>query len=261
MRVLLTLQYLGTSYAGWQSQTNATGVQTVVEEALARMYRQSVRIEGASRTDAGVHANAQRAHFEPPFEIPHRGIVLGVNDLLPSDIRIVAAETVADDFHCRFAAREKEYAYRIWNGPVMDVFRAATHAHIASPIEVDAMSQAAAALVGEHDFRSFTVAEPEVSSTVRTVTAVRVICANESGSGDRAAVSDLRSPSPARTIEIRISATGYLRYMVRRIAGTLIEIGRGRLPVEAVARALEPAFEEARWTAPAKGLVLEEVRY
>src|SRR5688572_19707496 len=133
MRLLFTLQYLGTHYGGWQLQTNTPSVQQVVEDALGRMFQQNIRLHGAGRTDAGVHAEAQRAHADVPFEIPTRGLILGINQLLPHDIRVTAVETVADDFHARFDAKGKTYAYRIWNGEVANVFAADTHAHVAQP--------------------------------------------------------------------------------------------------------------------------------
>jgi tRNA pseudouridine38-40 synthase len=235
VRLLLTLQYLGTRYAGWQWQANAVGIQQVVGEALQRMFGAPVKLEGAGRTDAGVHALAQRAHVDVPFGIPIRGFLLGINNLLPHDIRVTAVEEVADDFHARFNAKSKTYAYRIWNAPVDDVFGFETQVHVAQPLDADAMHAAAQLLVGEHDFRPFTVADPEVASTVRTIESMEVV-----REGER--------------ITITVAADGFLRYMVRRIAGSLIEVGRGRL---------EPAalFDEARWTAPAKGLVLVAIRY
>jgi tRNA pseudouridine38-40 synthase len=242
MRVLLTIQYLGTRYAGWQRQANALAVQQVIEGALEKMCGQSLRIEGAGRTDSGVHAMAQRAHADIPLDIDARGIVLGLNDLLPHDIRITAAQQVADAFHCRFEALEKTYEYRIWNAPVADVFHFETYAHLVAQLDAEAMREAAAALVGEHDFRAFTVPQPGVSSMVRTVSAVAVV-------RERAAV------------RFTITADGFLRFMVRRIAGSLIEIGRGRMGREGIATALEPHFGIARWTAPAKGLVLQSIRY
>src|SRR6059058_4897096 len=157
MRLLLTIQYLGTRYAGWQSQANAVGVQQVVAAALGRMFGAPVKIEGAGRTDAGVHAQAQRAHADVPFDIPQRGFLLGINNLLPHDIRVTAAEPVEDDFHARFAAKRKTYAYRIWNGPVADVFRFETHAHVAQPLDAAAMHEAAQTPAGRHDFAPFTV--------------------------------------------------------------------------------------------------------
>ncbi|HET8774891.1 MAG TPA: tRNA pseudouridine(38-40) synthase TruA [Thermoanaerobaculia bacterium] len=235
MRVLLTIQYLGTRYGGWQAQANAVAVQTVVEEALGQMFAQPVRIHGAGRTDAGVHAAAQRAHFDAPFEIPSRGLILGVNQLLPADIRVTHAETVADDFHARFSAKAKTYEYRIWNAEVADAFAAETHAHVAKKLDDRAMHDAAQQLVGTHDFAVFTVADPEVASTVRTIESIEV-----RREGD--------------AIGITVTADGFLRSMVRRIAGSLIETGRGKLPPDAL-------WREARWTAPARGLVLREIRY
>jgi tRNA pseudouridine38-40 synthase len=269
MRLLLTLQYLGTRYAGWQAQTNARAIQTVVEEALGKMYGTFVRIEGAGRTDSGVHALAQHAHFDAPFAIPALGFVRGMNDLLPHDIRITAVKEVDEAFHCRFAAKKKTYAYRIWNAEVLDVFAWETYAHVAQPLDAALMHETAQALVGTHDFRSFTVLEPEVSSTVRTIESCfvhRASCFGEESPTElrstkheaRSTSRDALSTSP---LIIRLSADGFLRFMVRRIAGSLIEIGRGKIAPESLRRALEPSFEEARWTAPAKGLVLEEIRY
>src|SRR5205807_6272405 len=174
MRYLFTLQYLGTRYAGWQSQTNATAIQPVVEAALSQVFGSPIRIEGAGRTDARAHARGQRAHADVPFAIERRGLVLGTNNLLPPDIRVLAVEEVAEDFHCRFAAKRKTYTYRIWNTAVADVFTAETHAHIATPLDASAMHAAAQLLLGTHDFAVFTVAEPEVSSTTRTLHAIDV---------------------------------------------------------------------------------------
>src|SRR5688572_23709340 len=120
-RALLTIQYLGTRYAGWQTQTNALGVQQVLQEALTKLCKESVRIEGAGRTDSGVHALAQRAHADIPITIEERGLVLGLNDLLPRDIRVRDAHWVAEDFHARFDAVAKTYVYQIWNEPVSSV--------------------------------------------------------------------------------------------------------------------------------------------
>jgi len=256
MRLLLTVQYLGTRYAGWQAQANALAIQSVIEEVLSKMYDTPIRIEGAGRTDSGVHALAQKAHFDAPFAIPLRGLVRGMNDLLPHDIRITGVEEITDDFHCRFQAKTKTYAYRIWNAEVMNVFEWETSAHVAQPLDVDLMREAAQPLVGTHDFKAFTVLAPEVSSTTRTIQECSVLSAQSLGPPP---LNPERRLPP--TIIIRVSADGFLRFMMRRIAGSLIEIGRGKIDRESIRRALEPSFEEARWTAPAKGLVLEEIRY
>lgn len=241
-RALLTIQYLGTRYAGWQTQTNALGVQQVLEAALTKLCKQSVRIEGAGRTDSGVHALGQRAHADIPITIEERGLVLGLNDLLPRDIRIRDAFWVAEDFHARFDAVSKTYVYQIWNESVSSVFHDETHAHVPSPLDLERMREASRHLLGKHDFRSFTVVAPEVSSTWRTIEGI-----------------EISAESPA--LRIAVTADGFLRSMVRRIAGLLVEVGRGKLDTAAGLRALEPAFEEARWTAPAHGLLLREVRY
>ena len=235
MRVLLTLQYLGTRYAGWQSQTNATAIQDVVEAALSKMFGAVIRVEGAGRTDAGVHARGQRAHADVPFAIEPGGFRQGINNLLPHDIRVANVEPVANDFHCRFAAKLKSYVYRIWNDEVADVFADQTHAHVPQPLDAVRMRGAALALAGHHDFAAFTVISPEVSSTERTITSIDVV-------------------RDGNAIAITVTADGFLRYMVRRIAGSLIEIGRGKLAPAAI-------WTEARWTAPAKGLTLWSVDY
>jgi tRNA pseudouridine38-40 synthase len=235
LRVLLTLQYLGTRYAGWQSQTNATAIQDVIEAALAKMFGTSIRIEGAGRTDAGVHARGQRAHVDVPFAIDPRGFRQGINNLLPHDIRVAKIDPVAGDFHCRFAAKSKRYVYRIWNDEIADVFADQTHAHVPQPLGATRMHDAAQTLAGHHDFAAFTVISPEVSSTERTITAIDVV-------------------REGKAIAISVAADGLLRYMVRRIAGSLIEIGRGKLAPDVI-------WAEARWTAPAKGLTLWEVNY
>lgn len=242
MRFLFTIQYLGTRYAGWQTQKNATGVQQVVEHALSQLCGQQVRVEGAGRTDSGVHALGQRAHADIPIEISANGLIRGLSDLLPEDIRAVEARTVDSSFHARFNATGKTYMYQIWNEPVANVFRNETHAHVRSSLNVDLMREASKSLQGLHDFKSFTVITPEVSSTRRTIEDISV----EAGQG---------------VIRLKVSANGFLRFMVRRIAGSLIEVGRGSVTPDAMQRALEPEHAEARWTAPAAGLTLLSVRY
>lgn len=235
MRLLLTIQYLGTRYGGWQLQSNVISVQQVIEEALAKVFHEPRRVHGAGRTDAGVHALAQRAHVDVPFAIPPRGVMLGMNQVLPPDVRITRVEEVAHDFHARFSSKTKTYEYRIWNAEVAGVFAAETHAHVAQTLDAARMHDAAQQLAGTHDYKVFTVADPEVQSTTRTIASIDV---HRDGA----------------RIRLTVTADGFLRYMVRRIAGSLIETGRGRL---------DPAslFAEARWTAPAKGLVLREIQY
>lgn len=241
-RVLFTIRYLGTRYAGWQTQTNAVGVQQVIEEALSTLCKQPIKIEGAGRTDSGVHARGQRAHADLPMEIDGRGILLGLNNLLPRDIRMVDVEPVGPDFHSRFNAKRKSYVYQIWNSPIADPFVDATHAHVPQRLDLERMAEAARPLVGAHDFRSFTVANPKVSTTRRTIFSAQL-----DADGD--------------TIRFTVMADGFLRFMVRRIVGSLLEVGHGKQPVDIVRDALEPGFGPARWTAPANGLILANVEY
>lgn len=241
-RYLVRLQYLGTRYAGWQVQSNGLGVQQVVNEAVSRIAGLPIRVEGSGRTDSGVHADAQWIHFDSEHAIPPAGLVSALNGELPDDVRAIEARLVPDDFHVRFNARGKTYVYRIWNGPFDDVFHSATHAWVAAPLDLAAMSEAAAALVGHHDFRAFSVIAPTVSSTWRTVDSI-----------------DLAQDGP--TLTITVTGRGFLRFMVRRIAGLLIEIGKGRLPASYAARTLEPEHAVARWTAPPNGLTLAHVNY
>ena len=241
-RVLLTIEFLGTRYAGWQRQENALAVQQVVEDALETVCKEHVSVHSSGRTDAGVHALGMRAHADIPYDIPDRGLILGMNAHMPHDVRIRAAERVAADFHARFSAKRKTYLYQIWNDPVANPFFDPTHAHVARPLDVSRMREAAGALVGKHDFRSFSVPEPEVKTTVRTIERVEI------------------TAKPQR-VQFRVTADGFIRYQVRRMAGMLIEVGTGAQPVSSVAEALEPGFAESRWTADARGLVLESVEY
>jgi len=251
VRLLLTIQYLGTRYAGWQWQANAVGVQQVVSEALETMFGAPVKIEGAGRTDSGVHALAQRAHADVPFDIPNRGFLLGINNLLPHDIRITAAEPVADDFHARFAAKRKTYAYRIWNAPVADPFERRYAWHIHDPIDVDAMHAAAAMFEGRHDFVAFQAAGSSVATTEREVFE-SVFHTSDAAPGT--------SPSPLLCYEI--SGTGFLRHMVRIIVGSLVEVGRGRQPAAWISGVIAARDRTmAGPTAPPQGLFLVGVEY
>lgn len=241
-RFLLTIQYLGTRYAGWQSQQNARGVQDVIEEALATMCRGPVTLFGAGRTDSGVHARGQCAHVDLPIDIDPWGLVRGLNTMLPDDIRLVAAKPVDGGFHARYHSTGKQYVYRIWNAEVADVFTAPTHALVKTPLDETLMQEAARTFVGKHDFRGFTIADPPVKTTVRTI-------------------RELKVTRDGEVIEILARGDGFLRYMVRRVVGLLIEIGAGRVAVGKAPRFLDPHFEEVRWTAPARGLTLEKVEY
>lgn len=243
MRVLLTLEYDGTDYVGWQWQENGLSVQQVLEQALSRVLGSEIRVVGASRTDAGVHALGQRAHFDTNGSIPVHKYPLALNALLPPDVRVIYAQQVADDFHARFDARGKEYTYRICNRRHAGALTARYSAHVPLPLDDMRMQQAANLLVGKHDFRAFSAAGGSAKTFVRELSEVKVQRA-----GDE--------------ISIRVRGTAFLYNMVRIIAGTLIDIGKGKLDIDAVTRAFATGDRLCLGpTAPAHGLELTRVFY
>ena len=243
--IKLLVQYDGTGFVGWQRQEQGTSIQGLLEDALARIDGAPVTVHGAGRTDAGVHAIGQtasariRAAHDPPT------LVRAMNAALPPAVRIAAIEDAADGFHARFSARGKTYEYRVWNGPVVPPFVRAYVWHVPQPLDVDAMRRAAAVLEGEHDFAAFRGAGSVVSSTVRRLT--RVAC---------------RDGRPDAPVTVEVAGTGFLRHMVRTMAGTLVDIGLGRTDAAAMAAILEGRDRSrAGSTAPACGLFLMEVAY
>lgn len=241
-RFLLTIQYLGTNYAGWQRQINALSIQEVFENAVTRLAGRETAVHAAGRTDAGVHARAQMAHLDLDLDITPFGLVRGLNQHLPDDIRVVDASIVDPSFHARYEAKGKVYVYRILNQEAPDVFLLPTHAWIDRPLDLDVMSAALPACVGTHDFKAFTVANPQTSDTVRTI---------ESADLERT----------ENQILLTFRGNGFVRFQIRRIVGALLEAGIGKLGTDAVSRSLEPELAECRWSAPAKGLTLEQVLY
>lgn len=243
MRVLLTLEYDGTGYVGWQWQDNGLSVQQVLEHALSRVLGGETRVVGASRTDAGVHALGQRAHFDTHGSIPVHKYPLALNALLPPDVRVIHAQQVADDFHARFDARGKEYTYRICNRRHAGALTARYSAHVPVPLDDMRMQQAANLLVGKHDFRAFSASGGSAKTFVRELNEVTV-----QRTGDE--------------LSIRVRGTAFLYNMVRIIAGTLIDIGKGKLDIDAVTRAFATGDRLCLGpTAPAHGLELTRVFY
>lgn len=242
--ILLTVEYDGTGYAGWQVQPNGLTVQEVVEEGLAKLIGQTVRIHSSGRTDAGVHARGMVAHFQTESTLPLRAFREGLNRFLPPDVVIRSVEEKAADFHARFAARGKWYRYSLYLNPVRSPLTARTAWHLRGPLDLDAMRQAAAHLVGEHDFRAFR------SSTCASRTTVREIF-----SIDISAHDDL--------LFIDVRGSGFLKNMVRMLVGTLVEIGLGKRPIDDMRKLLTEHEEGllSGQTAPAHGLCLMEVWY
>lgn len=243
MRVKLTIEYDGTNYAGWQRQKNAVSVQEMLERAALACCGESLSITGAGRTDAGVHARAQVAHFDKSCAIPPEKICYALNMHLPADIRVNQSEPVSADFHARFCATGKAYRYTIHNGSHAPALNRFTAAHVRGRLDADAMRQAASAIVGTHDFAAFCASGCEVKSTVRTVYSLVV------------------TEQPP-LIHIDITGSGFLYHMVRIIAGTLIEIGLGKRAPDCMQQILAGRDRNAASaTAAAKGLTLIAVYY
>jgi tRNA pseudouridine38-40 synthase len=249
MNYKLLIQYDGTDFHGWQSQDGLRTVQGELTRALSLIDGRDVTVHGSGRTDAGVHAEGQVASVEIQREISPAKLRNAINGNVGKDVRVLEVEAVDDEFHARYSARGKTYIYRVVNGPVISPFWVRYAHHEARPLDVGQMSAAAELFLGQHDWTAFSAAQSDVEDRVRTVIGLQV--------SER---PDERSHS--RMIEIRASADGFLRYMVRAIAGTLLCAGRGELDSAAVAHAIETGVRPLiAATAPACGLTLLSVKY
>ncbi len=239
----MTLAYDGTGYAGWQVQPGRPTIQGVLEDRLARLLSEPVRIAGAGRTDAGVHALAQVANFRTTCRIPVDGLRRGVNARLPRQIRVLRVEEVEPGFHARSDARGKEYAYRMAVVEVLSPFDAPFTTRVSGPVDVEAMRDAARRLEGRHDFTSFCASACRLENRTRTIERSEI-----SGDGER--------------LVYRVRADGFLHHMVRNIVGTLILAGRRRISPDSIDRILAARDRRSAGPcAPAQGLVLERVIY
>lgn len=243
----LTLAYDGTDYAGWQIQPNGTAVQEVVEQAIEKVFGVKARVHGSGRTDAGVHALGQVAHFQVPkarATIPLNRLRIALNRALPGDVRVLKAAVAPEDFHARYSAKEKTYRYQVYCDEVMDPFQRRWALHWPRPLDVAAMRRAARVLVGRHDFAAFSAnPQREQETTVRTLKRLAV--------ARRGAV-----------VTITATADGFLYKMVRSLTGALLKAGAGRLTVEDIRRILASKQRTAIVeTAPPQGLFLVKVRY
>ncbi len=254
-RVLLRLAYDGTAYAGWQRQENATSVQAVVEAALAPLAGAPVTVTGAGRTDAGVHADGQAAHVDFATPVDPDVVVRAANARLPADVRVRGAEAVPDEFHARFSAVAKTYRYSWLVSRSGHPLLARTTSLVAPPVDLAAMAAAACGLAGTHDFAAFQSTGTPVTTTVRTIRGVDF--------GVRPAEDlGLRLLDGERVVELELTADGFLRHMMRALAGTLLEIGIRRRAPESLTALLAGAPRAAAGpTAPAHGLTLVRVLY
>ena len=241
----LEIEYDGTNYRGWQAQhprKNQKTIQDTIERTLAKILQERVKLIAAGRTDAGVHALAQVANFHTRSDISLDKLRLGLNALLPDDIVVKKIRKVPADFHSRFQAKSKVYSYRILNRTYPAAIQRQTAYHCYFPLDVKLMQQEAKVLLGRHNFRAFAAS----SSRKNPVKTVKMIEVRKSGD----------------YIDIKIEADGFLYNMVRNIAGTLIEAGRGKLPSGSIKKILKSLNRKSAGPrAPAAGLCLLKVKY
>lgn len=241
----VTLAYDGTHYAGWQLQAGPLTIQGALEDALQPIEGRRIVVHAAGRTDAGVHAAGQVVSFALHSTITCEALRRALNVRLPTDVRVMHVEEASSAFNARFDARHKTYRYQIFDGAVVPPTIVRYVWHVPQPLDLAAMQQAAAALIGEHDFAAFQAAGGSVMTTRRSITA-----------------SQVTRDEPERLVRYTVAGTGFLRHMVRNIVGTLVDIGRGRRPVDDMRRVLESRDRAtASATAPAAGLTLWSVDY
>ncbi len=271
-RIMLVVSYDGTAYNGWQIQPSGITIEEILNRELSALLNEEIHVIGASRTDSGVHAEGAVCVFDTASRIPADKFCFAVNQSLPSDIRVISSKETAPDFHPRKCPCLKTYRYSIWNDTFeLPTKRLYTH-WIHGSFDIEAVREAAEYLVGEHDFKSFCSAGSQALSTVRRITDIRVVgpvrdgeCMEGSQGGPFLQDPQADSAQPSRDgirregsqIDIYVTGNGFLYNMVRIIAGTLIDVGQGRLRPEDIKAILEARDRSAAGqTAPAKGLTL-----
>ncbi|MDO4493186.1 MAG: tRNA pseudouridine(38-40) synthase TruA [Clostridia bacterium] len=242
-RIRFITEYDGTNYVGWQDQPNGTAVQELLEKAVFETTGEKTTVQGSGRTDSGVHARAQVAHFDTEARMAADKFAYALNTRLPQDIRVLWSEEAPEGFHSRFSAKYKQYRYAVQTGPHARVFTRNNALHCYSKLDFDKMQRAAEAVTGEHDFRAFMCKDTKMENTVRTVY-----------------LSEWRREG--EMLYYNVAGNGFLYNMVRILVGTMLDIGAGRKGEEAIAEALTGCDRNfAGATAPAKGLTLWRVRY
>lgn len=249
MNYKLLLQYDGTDFHGWQIQDGLRTVQGELTSALSLIEGRSVNVHGSGRTDAGVHAEGQVASVEIQREITPEKLRSAINGNVGKDVRVLEAEVVPAEFHARYSALAKTYVYRIVNGPVISPFWLRYAHQEARGLDLDRMRSAAGLFLGRHDWTAFSATQSDVEDRVRTISQLDIVeCLDDRARGS--------------LIEIRTTAEGFLRYMVRTIAGTLMAAARSELDNDTIAEAIATGRRPlAATTAPACGLTLVSVRY
>lgn len=241
--IKLTIEYDGTNYSGWQIQKNAITIQQVLEEALEKLIGNKVALIGSSRTDAKVHARGMAANFKTCCTIPVEKFPAAINSFLPDDIVVLDAKEVSEGFHSRYSCTGKRYTYRILNRRIPSALLRNYTAFVPLPLDFEEMVKAEECFIGVHDFSAFMASGSSVKTTVRNIRRLDIY-----KDGD--------------IITIDIEADGFLYNMVRIIAGTLIDVGRGRKNPDEIADIIAGRDRSrAGKTAPPQGLCLEEVYY
>lgn len=239
----LTIMYDGTAYHGFQRQKNGLTIQEVLEERLSALFGHKLAITGSGRTDQGVHATGQVVNFYTTGTIPTDRVVFAAKSVLPSDIAVVEAQEVAEDFHATRSATSKCYCYKLYLSPIANPFYRHYAWHIEKPLDVEAMKEASLHLSGTHDFSSFCAAGGSAKSSVRTLYSIEV------------AEKD-------QIAEWRYWGNGFLYHMVRNLMGTLVEVGLGKRQPDSMLDLIKAQDRRAAGTtAPPQGLYLEQVYY
>ena len=242
-RIALIIEYDGTNYVGWQIQPNGVSVQQTIDDAFEKLIGERPVLHASGRTDSGVHAKAQVAHFDTECRIPADKICYALNTRLPGDVRIKSSFETPGDFHARFCVKEMHYEYRILNAPHSSAFLRNTALHVHYPLKKERLDRAAEYFLGEHDFNAFRSSGSCSTSTVRTIYA-----------------SEWRREG--ELLVYHVAGSGFLYNMVRIMTGTMLRIGLGFEEPELVKEALEHAERSyAGDTAPAHGLMLSRVKY
>lgn len=249
MNFKLLIQYDGTDFHGWQIQDNQRTVQGDLTRVVSLLNDGEVYVCGSGRTDAGVHAEGQVANVKITKSFTAEKLRAAINGNLWRDVRILSVEKISDDFHARFSAKSKTYIYRVVNAPVISPFWTRFAHHEARPLDVNRMHEATRYFLGKHDWTAFSAAQSDSENRIRTITHFSV----ESNWDTRA---------NAAIIEFRITGEGFLRYMVRSIVGTLLEVGRNEKDFDTIQTAIISGDRNlAGATAPAQGLTLLKVSY
>lgn len=243
MRYKIVVEYLGTNFCGWQNQKNGLSVQEALEKALSELLKTPITVFGSGRTDAGVHALGQTAHFDAATSIPAEKIPFAVNILLPETVKVKSCEVAEDGFHARFDAKKKTYIYKIYISPHSSPLRLAYAEQIPVELDIEAMRKAALYLEGTHDFKAFSSTGSRTKDNIRTVYGVEIT-------------------RIADEMEIEVTGNGFLYNMVRIIAGTLVDVGKGKIPFDAIPGILLNGDRaSAGKTLPPYGLYLKSVEY